>query len=101
MQTEFDTFPGAKNARKWGLRALLTVPSIREGTAIGVIALRRREAELFTGKQVLLRLTRSPVHTPRSKSPCHAQVHFRPSQLRMPNGYVCIFPIVSFCCTDL
>jgi two-component system NtrC family sensor kinase len=54
LQAEFDKFPGAVNARTWGLRALLCVPLIREGIAIGMIALRRREAELFTDKQVEL-----------------------------------------------
>ena len=48
-------FPeSSENARRWGFRALLCVPLMREGVAIGTIALRRREAQLFTERQVAL-----------------------------------------------
>jgi signal transduction histidine kinase len=41
-------------ARRLGFRTGLYVPLIREGVAIGVIALRRKEARLFTERQVAL-----------------------------------------------
>src|SRR5262249_19668191 len=44
----------SQNARRWGFRALLCVPLMREGVAIGTIALRRCEAQLFTERQVAL-----------------------------------------------
>jgi signal transduction histidine kinase/DNA-binding response OmpR family regulator len=55
MQTETKEFPeSTENARRWGFRAILSVPLMREGVAIGVIALRRTEAQLFTERQVTL-----------------------------------------------
>src|SRR5499433_943682 len=55
LPTEDAEFPeSSENARRWGFRALLCVPLMREGVAIGTIALRRSEAQLFTGRQVAL-----------------------------------------------
>src|SRR5499427_5024974 len=55
LQTEDADFPeSGKNSRRWGFRAILCVPLMREGVAIGTIALRRREAQLFTERQVAL-----------------------------------------------
>ena len=55
LSTEDAEFPeSSENARRWGFRALLCVPLMREGVAIGTIALRRREAQLFTARQVAL-----------------------------------------------
>src|SRR6516162_7946970 len=55
LQTEDAEFPeGSESARRWGFRALLCVPLMREGVAIGTIALRRSEAQLFTERQVAL-----------------------------------------------
>ena len=55
LPTEDAEFPeSSENARRWGFRALLCVPLMREGVAIGTIALRRREAQLFTARQVAL-----------------------------------------------
>jgi signal transduction histidine kinase len=55
LQAETDEFPtGTANARRLGFRAILSVPLIREGTAIGAIQLRRAEASPFTDKQIAL-----------------------------------------------
>jgi GAF domain-containing protein len=55
LQTQSDEFPEtSKNARRWGFRAALQVPLMREGAAIGTIALRRTEAHLFTERQIAL-----------------------------------------------
>jgi GAF domain-containing protein len=55
VQAEEERFPdAAENARRLGHRALLSVPMIREGVAIGAIALRRAEARLFTEREVSL-----------------------------------------------
>jgi signal transduction histidine kinase len=55
LQTEDAEFPeSSENARRWGIRALLCIPLMREGVAIGTIALRRSEAQLFTERQVAL-----------------------------------------------
>ena len=55
LQTETAEFPeSSENARRWDFRALLCVPLMREGVAIGTIALRRNEALLFTERQVAL-----------------------------------------------
>jgi two-component system, NtrC family, sensor kinase len=55
MQRETEDFPeSSENARNWGFRAILCVPLMREGAAIGTIALRRTEAQLFTERQVAL-----------------------------------------------
>src|SRR5215471_7560429 len=53
LQTEDVEFPeSGKNSRRWGFRSILCVPLMREGVAIGAIALRRREVQLFTDQQV-------------------------------------------------
>jgi two-component system, NtrC family, sensor kinase len=55
LQTEDAAFPeSSENARRWGFRSILCVPLMREGVAIGTIALRRMEAQLFTERQVAL-----------------------------------------------
>jgi signal transduction histidine kinase len=55
LQTEDAEFPeSGENARRWGFRSILCVPLMREGAAIGTIALRRSEAQLFTERQVAL-----------------------------------------------
>jgi GAF domain-containing protein len=55
LQSEADEFPeSSENARLWGFRTILCVPLLREGVAIGSIALRRTEANLFTERQVAL-----------------------------------------------
>src|SRR5262249_9116921 len=55
MEAEVDEFPeSSANARRWGVHTILCVPLMREGIAIGSIALRRTEVELFTDRQVAL-----------------------------------------------
>ena len=55
MPTETEEFPeSSENARRHGFRTVLTVPLMREGLAIGVIGIRRTEAQLFTERQVAL-----------------------------------------------
>jgi two-component system NtrC family sensor kinase len=55
LHTEADEFPESReNALRWGVRTILCVPLLREGVAIGSIALRRAEAQLFTERQVAL-----------------------------------------------
>jgi two-component system, NtrC family, sensor kinase len=55
LQTQVDEFPfTSEQARRLGFRTGLYVPLIREGVAIGVIALRRVEAQLFAERQVAL-----------------------------------------------
>jgi GAF domain-containing protein len=55
LQEEVDEFPeGSAIARRWGFRTLLLVPLMREGSAIGVIGLRRRKKQLFTERQIAL-----------------------------------------------
>ncbi len=55
MQTAADEFPESSElARRLGFRTILCVPLIREGAAIGVIALRRAEVKLFTDRQIAL-----------------------------------------------
>src|SRR3974390_2566990 len=55
IQTQANEFPeSSENARRWGFRTLLQIPLMREGIAIGTIALRRTEAQLFTDRQVAL-----------------------------------------------
>ena len=55
IQTAADEFPeSSENARRWGWRTVLQVPLMREGVAIGSIALRRTEVQLFTERQVAL-----------------------------------------------
>src|SRR5262249_5099580 len=47
LQTEDAEFPeSGENARRWGFRSILCVPLMREGVAIGTIALRRSEVQL-------------------------------------------------------
>ena len=54
-QAETDEYPeGSEHARRLGFCTVLAVPLIREGLAIGVINLRRAEAQLFTERQVAL-----------------------------------------------
>src|SRR5262249_21465794 len=53
LQTEDAEFAeSGENARHWGFRSILCVPLMREGVAIGTIALRRREVQLFTDQQL-------------------------------------------------
>jgi two-component system, NtrC family, sensor kinase len=55
LQTQTAEFPeSSQNARRWDFRTILEVPLMREGVAIGTIALRRTEAQLFTERQVAL-----------------------------------------------
>ena len=55
VQTEGDEFPeSSEGARQLGFRTILCVPLMREGVAIGSIALRRTEVQLFTERQVAL-----------------------------------------------
>ena len=55
LPTEGSEFPeSAESARRVGFRAILCVPLVREAVAVGVIALRRIEARLFTERQVAL-----------------------------------------------
>src|SRR6516225_6905127 len=55
LQTQADEFPlGSKLAQSWGFRTVLSVPLMREGIAIGAIALRRKEVQVFTERQVAL-----------------------------------------------
>src|SRR5207245_4374773 len=45
---------GCEGARQLGLCTIVCVPLMRGGVAIGSIALRRTEVQLFTGRQVAL-----------------------------------------------
>ena len=55
LSAETAEFPeSAETARSRGVRAVLTVPLMRGSSAVGVIALRRNEAERFTDRQVSL-----------------------------------------------
>jgi len=54
-QIEADEFPeGSERARRLGFRAILCIPLIREGVAIGAISLRDTKVRLFTDRQVAL-----------------------------------------------
>jgi class 3 adenylate cyclase/putative methionine-R-sulfoxide reductase with GAF domain len=54
-QAESQEFPeGSAIARRTGYRAIIAVPLMREGFAIGTIAVRRVEARLFSEKEVEL-----------------------------------------------
>jgi GAF domain-containing protein/CheY-like chemotaxis protein/anti-sigma regulatory factor (Ser/Thr protein kinase) len=53
LPAEEGEFPeSAESARRLGFRAILCVPLMREASPVGVIALRRTEARLFTERQV-------------------------------------------------
>jgi signal transduction histidine kinase/putative methionine-R-sulfoxide reductase with GAF domain/HAMP domain-containing protein len=55
LQTDVGEFPeGSANARSLRFRTALSVPLMREGVAIGAIAILRPEAQLFTERQVAL-----------------------------------------------
>jgi len=55
LQTQAAEFPvTSEYARRLGFRTGLYVPLLREGVAFGSIALRRKEARLFTERQVAL-----------------------------------------------
>src|SRR5262249_52765792 len=55
MPGETDDFPqSSQNARRQGYRTILCVPLMRDGVAIGPLALRRRQAQLFSDRQVAL-----------------------------------------------
>ena len=55
LQAEVQEFPeGSAVARRLGHRTILSVPLMRENTAIGVIQLRRAEVNPFADKQVAL-----------------------------------------------
>src|SRR5215831_9532107 len=55
LQSETREYPeSSENARSWGFHTILCVPLMREGIAIGTIALRRTEAQPFTERQVAL-----------------------------------------------
>jgi len=55
LQSEVREYPeSSKNARRWGFHTILCVPLMREGVAIGTVALRRTEAQPFTERQVAL-----------------------------------------------
>jgi len=54
-QAESEEFPeGSAIARRTGYRSIIAVPLMREGHAIGTIAVRRVEARLFSDKEVAL-----------------------------------------------
>ena len=55
LQAAADEFPeGSALARGNGRRTQLRIPLLREGTALGVIAVRRNEVRPFTDKQIAL-----------------------------------------------
>src|SRR5262249_49007198 len=55
LQAEVEEFPeGSTFAQELGFRTIVSVPLLREGTAIGVITLRRTEVRPFTDKQIAL-----------------------------------------------
>jgi adenylate cyclase len=54
-QAEFEEYPeGSAIARRTGYRTIIAVPLMREGYAIGTIAVRRVEARLFSDREVEL-----------------------------------------------
>jgi GAF domain-containing protein len=55
LQAEVEEFPeGSAFARQFGHRSIVSVPLLREGVAIGAMALRRAEVQPFTEKQIEL-----------------------------------------------
>ncbi len=55
LQAEKREFPvGSAVARRLGIRTTLSVPLLRDGRAVGVIAVRRSEVQRFTAKQIEL-----------------------------------------------
>jgi GAF domain-containing protein len=55
LLAEADEYPQAQdNARRYGFRTMLSVPLIRDGTATGVIQVRRTDVRRFTDRQVAL-----------------------------------------------
>jgi signal transduction histidine kinase len=55
VQAESEEFPESRAfGEEFGYRTLLSVPLLREGIAIGAIAIRRIEAQRFTDKQIAL-----------------------------------------------
>jgi GAF domain-containing protein len=54
IQSEVEGFPDGAVRRDADVRTFLTTPLLREGTAIGVINIRRTEVKPFTDKQVAL-----------------------------------------------
>jgi GAF domain-containing protein/CheY-like chemotaxis protein len=53
LLAEVDEYPeGSETARQWGHRTMLGVPLTRDGVAIGSIALRRTEIQLFNERQI-------------------------------------------------
>ena len=47
-------FPDSSRAQRRGIRTILVTPLLREGTAIGLISIRRTEVRPFTDKQITL-----------------------------------------------
>src|SRR5262249_55204540 len=55
LQAAHDEFPdGGKAALRLGYRTVLSVPLLRQGEAIGVLAIRRNEVKPFTDQQIAL-----------------------------------------------
>src|SRR5262249_54612118 len=55
LSSETDEYPeGSARARRFGSRAVLSMPLLRDDEAIGAIAVRRTEARLFTERQIAL-----------------------------------------------
>ena len=55
LQAEAEEFPEMSSiAQQFGYRTILSVPLLREGAAIGAIALRRTEVQPFTDRQSAL-----------------------------------------------
>ena len=59
FRAETERFPDSVDQRS-GVRTFLVTPLLREGTAIGVIDIRRMEVKPFTDKQVALLETFAP-----------------------------------------
>ena len=53
LQAEAERFPDSVHIRR-GIRTFLVTPLLREGIAIGLITIRRKEVKPFTNKQVAL-----------------------------------------------